>query len=59
MGFMSKQMGTWSVVLPFWSENGLWPAVISNSVVLSVNLGRELRGRRIKVCVCGGGGGGI
>ena len=24
MGFMSKQMGTWSVILPFWSENGLW-----------------------------------
>ena len=36
MGFMSKQMGTWSVVLPFWSENGLWPAVISSSAALTV-----------------------
>ena len=31
MGFMSKQMGIWSVALPFWSENGLWPAAISGS----------------------------
>ena len=36
MGFMSKQMGTWSVGLPFWSENGLRPAVISSSAPFQV-----------------------
>jgi hypothetical protein len=31
MGFMFKQTGIWLVVLPFWSENVQWPAVISSS----------------------------